>query len=63
MMTVKFKAEHTFDQRKAESERVRAKYPDRIPGKIHISMNLNDMIANCMFSFSDFNCSYLRESG
>ena len=32
-MTMKFKAEHTFDQRKAESERVRGKYPDRIPGK------------------------------
>jgi len=28
---MKFKSEHTFDQRKAESERVRGKYPDRIP--------------------------------
>lgn len=28
---MKFKAEHTFDQRKLESERVRGKYPDRIP--------------------------------
>jgi len=31
---MKFKSEHTFEQRKAESERVRAKYPDRIPGEI-----------------------------
>lgn len=30
---MKFKSEHTFEQRKAESERVRAKYPDRIPGE------------------------------
>eukprot|EP00947_MAST-08B_sp_MAST-8B-sp1_P004201 g4201.t1 len=26
-----FKKEHTFDKRKAEAERIRAKYPDRIP--------------------------------
>ena len=31
---MKFKAEHTFEQRQAESQRVRAKYPDRIPGNI-----------------------------
>ncbi len=31
-LTMKFKQEHTFEQRKAESERVRGKYPDRIPG-------------------------------
>lgn len=31
---MKFKQEHTFEQRKAESDRVRAKYPDRVPGKI-----------------------------
>lgn len=30
---MKFKQEHTFEQRKAESDRVRAKYPDRVPGK------------------------------
>lgn len=29
---MKFKQEHTFEQRKAESDRVRAKYPDRVPG-------------------------------
>jgi GABA(A) receptor-associated protein len=28
---MRFKAEHTLAQRKAESERIRAKYPDRIP--------------------------------
>jgi GABA(A) receptor-associated protein len=28
---MRFKAEHTLEQRKAESERIRAKYPDRIP--------------------------------
>lgn len=28
---MRFKAEHTFEQRRTESERVRAKYPDRIP--------------------------------
>ncbi len=28
---MKFKSEHTSDQRKAESERIRSKYPDRIP--------------------------------
>eukprot|EP00501_MAST-03F_sp_TOSAG23-6_P000687 GSMAST32.ASY1.ANO1.714.1 assembled CDS len=27
----KFKAEHTFDKRKAEATRIRSKYPDRIP--------------------------------
>lgn len=37
---MKFKAEHTFEQRQAESQRVRAKYPDRIPGTIfHSQIN------------------------
>ena len=27
----KFKIEHTLDQRKQESERIRAKYPERVP--------------------------------
>jgi len=27
----KFKDQHTFDKRKAESSRIRVKYPDRIP--------------------------------
>jgi len=26
-----FKTQHTFDKRKAEAQRIRAKYPDRIP--------------------------------
>lgn len=35
---MKFKAEHTFEERKAESERVRNKYPDRVPGNtIHLT--------------------------
>eukprot|EP01038_Epipyxis_sp_PR26KG_P005358 gene5358-7432_t len=28
---MKFQQEHTFEQRKSESERVRNKYPDRVP--------------------------------
>ena len=28
---MKFKDQHSFEERKAESERIRAKYPDRIP--------------------------------
>ncbi len=31
---MKFKNEHTFEERKAESDRVRSKYPDRVPGNI-----------------------------
>jgi GABA(A) receptor-associated protein len=30
-MATRFKNEHTVDQRKAEAERIRVKYPDRIP--------------------------------
>ena len=30
-MRSKFKEEHAFDQRKAEAERIRRKYPNRIP--------------------------------
>ncbi len=30
---MKFKQEHSFEERKAESDRVRTKYPDRVPGK------------------------------
>ncbi|XP_041375462.1 gamma-aminobutyric acid receptor-associated protein-like 2 [Gigantopelta aegis] len=30
-MKFKFKEEHTFEQRKAESNKIRSKYPDRIP--------------------------------
>jgi len=29
--TTQFKKEHSFDKRKAESARIRVKYPDRIP--------------------------------
>ena len=28
---MKFKSEHSFEGRKAESDRIREKYPDRIP--------------------------------
>ena len=28
---MKFKVEHTLEQRKAESERIRQKYPERVP--------------------------------
>lgn len=28
---MKFKQQHTLEERKAESDRIRAKYPDRIP--------------------------------
>jgi len=31
MATETFKGQHTFDKRKAEAERIRLKYPDRIP--------------------------------
>lgn len=31
MVRPKFKDEHPFDKRKAEAERIRQKYPDRIP--------------------------------
>jgi len=37
---MKFKAEHTFEERKLESDRVRAKYPDRIPGKLNLTRAL-----------------------
>ncbi|CAO3697742.1 unnamed protein product [Rhizopus microsporus] len=30
-MRSKFKDEHTFEKRKAEADRIRQKYPDRIP--------------------------------
>lgn len=30
---MKFKSEHSEEERKAESERVRTKYPDRVPGE------------------------------
>lgn len=30
-MRFKFKEENTFEQRKAESEKIRSKYPERIP--------------------------------
>ncbi|RYH29787.1 hypothetical protein EON65_07370 [archaeon] len=30
---MKFKQEHSAEERKAESDRVRSKYPDRIPGQ------------------------------
>jgi GABA(A) receptor-associated protein len=31
MVRSKFKDEHIFEKRKAEAERIRNKYPDRIP--------------------------------
>jgi GABA(A) receptor-associated protein len=38
----KFKANHTFEQRKSEASRIRAKYPDRIPVIVEKSPN-NDI--------------------
>jgi hypothetical protein len=34
-MRSKFKEEHEFTKRKAEAERIRAKYTDRIPVTLH----------------------------
>jgi hypothetical protein len=45
---MKFKGEHTFDERKAESERVRTKYPDRIPGKF-FRLELFSLLSFCSF--------------
>ena len=47
---MKFKSEHTFEQRKAESDRIRDKYPDRIPvicekiekSKVQVMMNFSE---------------------
>ena len=35
-MRSKFKDEHPFEKRKAEAERIRSKYADRIPVSIHL---------------------------
>jgi GABA(A) receptor-associated protein len=34
-MRSKFKDEHPFEKRKAEAERIRQKYADRIPVSVH----------------------------
>lgn len=36
-MRSKFKDEHPFEKRKAEAERIRQKYQDRIPVSLHIA--------------------------
>lgn len=49
---MKFKAEHTLEQRRAESDRIRDKYPDRIPvicekvekSKVQVNTNLNELL-------------------
>ena len=41
---MKFKAEHTFEQRQAESQRVRAKYPDRIPGAHNFILSVHKIV-------------------
>lgn len=33
---LKFKNMYTFEERKLESERIKAKYPDRVPGNIYV---------------------------
>lgn len=38
-MKFKFKEENTFEQRKAESAKIRAKYPDRIPVVVEKAQN------------------------
>lgn len=38
-MRSKFKDEHPFEKRKAEAERIRQKYADRIPVSINIFQN------------------------
>ena len=35
-MRSKFKDEHPFEKRKAEAERIRQKYPDRIPVRSYL---------------------------
>lgn len=40
---MKFKNEHTFEERRAESDRVRSKYPDRVPGNISLTYSTADI--------------------
>lgn len=46
-MRSKFKDEHPFEKRKAEAERIRQKYADRIPVSLSIPSLLN-CIAFCV---------------
>ena len=40
----KFKQEYTFEERKAEGERIREKYPDRIPVIVEKAPNAKDTL-------------------
>lgn len=52
-MRSKFKDEHPFEKRKAEAERIRQKYADRIPVS-HLSITILIFILIALFSLSRF---------
>lgn len=39
-MKFKYKEEHTFEKRRAEGEKIRKKYPDRVPVSIYTTLTI-----------------------
>jgi hypothetical protein len=39
-MKFQYKEEHPFEKRKAEGEKIRRKYPDRVPVSVHIDLQI-----------------------
>lgn len=58
MYRSKFKDEHTFEKRKAEAERIRQKYADRIP----VRLNTEPTLLYVGFPAKHLNRSSVRRS-
>jgi GABA(A) receptor-associated protein len=41
-MKFQYKEEHPFEKRKAEGEKIRRKYPDRVPVSIHLVLKIDN---------------------
>ena len=60
-MKWEYKEEHPFDKRRAEGEKIRKKYPDRVP----VSPKILKMMENAQpldfFNFEEYNCKVWTE--
>jgi hypothetical protein len=60
-MRSKFKDEHPFEKRKAEAERIRQKYADRIP-VCNTPSHRSSILVNILTDLFPSHTGYLRES-
>lgn len=55
-MKFQYKEEHAFEKRRAEGDKIRRKYPDRVPVRIKIFLYFHLCICICMYVSLHYVC-------